>query len=273
LHEGLSLKDIVGPSAQYDFFSPLTFGLLVAGIYYVWIRTAAQHGLIDQTIASLIENAIVALLAAVTFWWGIGYVLYNTFEKLAPSPTVLDAHSWASAIALVVAGIGYIPFDLYLSRRYALAPSSAAGPRRGFVLTLLGAGILALAIGGATALYAWVTALSGSPLSNGTQVTHTGLAAFLVGVLVVGIYLWVAIREHHFSGLLKQTAPVVTPPPVVPVHPGKAVTSEEVLDELLAGKLTRDEAAARIRAIDVTWDANVHVGDKVVHLSSETANE
>jgi uncharacterized OsmC-like protein len=26
-------------------------------------------------------------------------------------------------------------------------------------------------------------------------------------------------------------------------------------------------------AIKVTWDANVHVGDKVVHLSSETANE
>jgi hypothetical protein len=250
LHEGLSLKDIVGPSAQYDFFSPFTFGLLVAGIYYVWIRTAAQHGLIDQTVASLIENAIVALLAAVTFWWGIGYVLYNTFEKLAPSPTVPDAHSWASAIALVVAGIGYIPFDLYLSRRYAMVPSSAAGPRRGFVLTLLGAGILALAIGGATALYAWITSLSGSPLSNGTQVTHIGLAAFLVGVLVVGIYLWVAIREHHFSGLLKQPAPVVTPPPVVPGHPGKTVTIEEVLDELLAGKITRDEAAARIRAID-----------------------
>lgn len=26
-------------------------------------------------------------------------------------------------------------------------------------------------------------------------------------------------------------------------------------------------------AIKVTWDANVHVGDKIVHLSSETANE
>src|SRR5262249_52909299 len=30
LHEAAALKDVVGPSAQYDFFSPLTFGLLVA---------------------------------------------------------------------------------------------------------------------------------------------------------------------------------------------------------------------------------------------------
>ena len=71
-----------------------------------------------------------------------------------------------------------------------------------------------------------------------------------VGVLVVGIYLWLAIREQHFTGLLKQATPVVPLPSVVPVHPGKPGTIEEVLDELLAGKITRDEAAKRIRTLE-----------------------
>jgi hypothetical protein len=249
-HEAAALKDIVGPNAAYDFVSPLTFGLLVVGVYAVWVRMAAQQGLIDQAVALLIEDAIAGILAAVAFWWGCGYVLYNVLEKLAPSPAAPDAHAWASAIALVVAGVGYILFDLYLGRRYAVAASSAAGSRRAFVLTLLGAGILAFAIGGVTALYAGITGLSGSPLPNGTQVIHVGLAAFIVGVLVVGIYLWVAIREQHFTGLVKQPAPVVPLPSVVPVHPGKPGTIEEVLDELLAGKITRDEAARRIRALE-----------------------
>jgi hypothetical protein len=244
LHQAAALKDIVGPNATYDFVSPLTFGLLVVGVYALLVRKAAQQRLIDQTVAVLIEDAIAGILAAVAFWWGSGYVLYNVFEKLAPSPAAPDAHAWAAAIALVIAGVAYIPFDLYLGRRYVIAASSAAGPRRAFVLALLGAGILAFAIGGVTALYAGITGLSGSPLSNGTQVMHVGLAAFFVGVLVVGIYLWVAIREQHFTGLLKQ------PAPVVPVHPGKPGTIEEVLDELLAGKITRDEAARRIRALE-----------------------
>lgn len=264
-HEAESLQNIVGPNAAYDFVSPLTFGLLVVAVYSVWIRLAAQQSLIDRVVAFLIENAIAAVLAAVAFWWGCGYVLYNVFEKLAPSPTAPDAHAWAFAIALVVAGIGYIPLDLYLGHRYAVATASAAGPRRGFVLVLLGGGILALAIGGATALYAWVTSLSGSPLSNGAQVTHIGLAAFFVGVLVVGIYLWIAIREHHFTGLMKQPAPAVTPPPVVPVHPEKSATIEDVLDELLAGKITRDEAVARIRAISMPANSLVTPDGTAVH--------
>jgi hypothetical protein len=250
LHEAAALREIVGPNAAYDFVSPLTFGLLVVGVYAVWVRMAAQQRLIDQAVAFLIEDAITGILAAGAFWWGCGYVLYNILEKLAPSPAAPDGHAWASAIALVVAGVAYIPFDLYLGRRYAVAASAAAGPRRAFVLTLLGAGILAFAVGGVTALYAGITGLSGSPLSNGTQVMHVGLAAFFVGVLVVGIYLWVAIREQHFTGLLKQPAPAGPPPPVVHVHPGKPGTIEEVLDELLAGKITRDEAAKRIRALE-----------------------
>jgi hypothetical protein len=67
---------------------------------------------------------------------------------------------------------------------------------------------------------------------------------------------------------LKQPAPVVTPPPVVPVHPGKPVTIEDVLDELLARKITRDEAAARIRAIDTPGSSLISSTGTVVHPST-----
>jgi len=71
----------------------------------------------------------------------------------------------------------------------------------------------------------------------------------------VGIFLWTARRESLLSGLGKRPAheiPLTAPPG------DEAVSSaviEGVLDELLAGKITRDEAVARIGALN---DAPLH---------------
>ena len=124
-----------------------------------------------------------------------------------------------------------------------------SGARRGFVLAVLGAGILAFAIGGAVALFAWVTSLFGSPIPNWLQTTHSGLAACIVGGIVIILYLTTAIREHLFSSFTKR-ATVSPQPERVPVVATPTATIESVLDELLAGKITRDEAAQRIRALD-----------------------
>ena len=195
-----------------------------------------------------IENAIVAGGYAVSFWWGLGALLFNALNALAPTGSAPNAQSWVLALAFAVVGLIYIPLDRVLARRSASNETRAAGARRVFVLILLAAGILALAIGGATALYAGVTALLGSPIALWQQVVHTGLAAFIVGVLLVGIYLALALRGHLFSGLRKQPVPASTQPTLEQAPPS-VETIEQILDELLAGKVTRDVAATRIHAL------------------------
>ncbi|HLZ62499.1 MAG TPA: hypothetical protein VKR06_36600 [Ktedonosporobacter sp.] len=247
--QDVAFKDVLGLYPAYDFVSPLTLGILVVGVYHLWFRQAVQLESIERKSMQFMEIAIAAIVAAAIFWWGCGNLLYNALQSL--SAAVPEAHAWISVIGSIVAGLVYIPLSLYLRRRYAVDATSASGPRRGFVLALLGGGILALAIGGATALYAWVTSLFGSPIPNWLQVAHTGLAAFVVGAILVAIYLWAALGEQLLSSRKTPSTPPVAVQPTLEEPPVLAPTIENILDELLAGKITRDEAAAHIRALEV----------------------
>src|SRR5579883_2086719 len=142
-------KDVVGLNASYDFFSPLLLGLIVTTVYHLLLRDVSRREFIDQQVRRLTEWTIAALLLAGIFWYGCGYALYNFLQAVAPSPTGPDGHAWVETLALVIAGLSYIPLSLFLRRRYALDPATSMGPRRGLVLALLGMGILAFAIGGA----------------------------------------------------------------------------------------------------------------------------
>lgn len=245
-HAPASLKDIAGPGAAHDFFSPLTLGIVVMIVYHLLVRAGAQQKLIEQNVVLPVESATAGILSAVAFWYGVGYSLYNLLQQITPVPNAPDAQAWVTAIGFLVAGLGYIPLDFYLYRRNNNDPTVAAGSRRGFVLALLGGGLLAFAIGGATALYSWLTAAFGSPFTNWQQTVHIGLAGFIVGVILVGIYLTVSIREKLFSSFTQRAPqPIVTPTPTT-------TTIEEVLDELLAGKITRDVAASRLHALTST---------------------
>ncbi|MEO9029611.1 MAG: DUF5671 domain-containing protein [Ktedonobacteraceae bacterium] len=229
--------------ARYTFIAPLLLGLLVTAIYHWLLRDVSQRGLIETQTRRLTEWAIAGLLLAGTFWLGVGYMLYNLFERQA----VIDGQAWINVLALLITGASYIPLDLYLRRRYVLNPANSTGPRRGFVLALLGTGLLALAIGGAATLYAWGTALLGSPIGNGSEITHNGLAATIVGAVMVGIYLWTARSEHLFTRGTNTDQPPAPTTPIMPVTPAVPFTAEMILDELLAGRISRDEAATRLR--------------------------
>src|SRR5437660_1923676 len=240
---------VLGLSPRYDFFTTLFLGLSVVVVYRFWLNVAVKQRIIERVVLRLIAYALAGVLSAALFWWGIGSMLYNALHTLMPVPAGPEAQAWLSSIAFVIAGLGYIPLGFYLYRRNALDSSVAAGPRRSFVLALLGGGILAFAIGGATALYAWATAIFGSPITNWQQVAQTGLAAFIVGAILVGGYLWVALRERLFSGLIKRTTPTAIATPAIQQAPELLATVEAVLNALLASKITRDEAAARIHAL------------------------
>jgi hypothetical protein len=239
----VGLGDVLGSSAGYDFVSPLLTGILITAIYLLLLRNLSRQGLIELQARRLTEWAIATALLAGTFWAGCGYLLYALLQTVAPAPTGPDSQLWTTTLALIITGLAYIPLDLSIRWRFRLDPAATVGPRRGLVLALLGASVLALAIGGAVALYTWLTALLGSPLTNWPQVAHGGLAATIVGVLVAGIYLWTTRGEHLFT---RQPRPVQPPAPAAPIS---QASIESILDDLLAGKITREQAAAQLRAL------------------------
>ena len=250
-------SSISGPFAEYDVLSPLTLGLLVVGVYMFWLRHAAQKQGEAKAEVSLTVQAITTALLGVSFWWGCGLIVLNALEYMAPSHTPLQPEDWVTALALGITGIAYIPLEMLLRRHSTQAAYIA--PLRGFVLTLLGGGIMAGAIGGATALYAYGTSLLGSPLDNWQYAAHAGLAAFVVGLSIVGLYLWTAIRAGFFHSTAKEettpTTSAVNIPSTISVPAEDksvevaTITSSpiaKVIDTLLAGKISRDDAIMQI---------------------------
>ncbi len=171
LHAPINPTSVSGPYAEYDIVTPLTLGLLVIGVYLYWLRNAA-HTTEERVAVSLTAHAIATALMGVSFWYGIGLLVFNLLEQAIPSNIAITTENWANAIALIIAGIAYIPFDILLRRRSERA--SYAAPLRGFVFALFGGGILTSAIGGATALYAYSTSLLGSPLNVWCELEKRG---------------------------------------------------------------------------------------------------
>lgn len=262
----LAPGEISGPGAQYDIISPLSLGLVTIGVYLFWLRRTTQlHPTTKASISLIIQATTTAFMAA-TFWWGCGLLLLNLLEKIAPSSTPLTTESWAYASALMITGVGYIPLDILLRRRSTQITLSL--PLRGFVFALLGGSILAIAIGGAIALYAYGTAILGSPLDNWQYTAHTGLAAFVIGIIVAALYLLTSIRSGIFarqSKVSQSTQPVqsatdiatITEIPANPSAPSAATVPVDTrsqaignaLDALLAGSISRDEALAHIEQL------------------------
>ena len=258
------LSEITRPFAEYEIAANLTLGLLVVGVYVLWLRNAARQQPKEQTTMLLTAEAITATLMGASFWVGWVFVLLNALERIAPSNTPLNPGDWATAFAFVITGLGYIPLGLHL--RWRSARTASIAPLRGFAFALLGLGTLVGAIGGVVALYAYGTALLGSPFDNWQYTAHAGTAAFVVGAIIVGLYLWTSIQARLFSGPSKRPVPAEVPLATIPETPAAEVPSTiepiatpaeaspvtaptsiaEVLDELLAGRITRDEAVTRI---------------------------
>ncbi|HZS76158.1 MAG TPA: hypothetical protein VFA41_06040 [Ktedonobacteraceae bacterium] len=242
----ISIADIVRPSNTPDFVSALTFGLLVMAVYYLWLRMSASERAGEPATTHSILAAILSALLAVWFWWGVGSTLLNMLESLLPAGNVPQAQDWAAGLASILTGLAYLPLAYILHRWSAREPATAAPAWRGFLFALLGGGILAGAIGGAVALYALITSALGSPLDNWVHVARIGLAAVISAAIVVAASLWLALREQLFKRSLSQ----LQPPSPVEQQPASP-TLESILDDLLAHKITRDEAASRIRALSL----------------------
>mgnify|MGYP001315117769 CR=1 FL=1 len=262
-------NQISGPYAPYDSVAPLSFGALACAIYLYWLRGAMRQQPPERAVMTLIVNAIAAIVAGVVFWWGCGSVILNLLNQIMPT-SPLSPGDWANAWALLIGGVAYLPLDVILRRR--TAQSGFVAPLRGFVLALLGVGIVAGAIGGATALYFYGTAGLGVQSGDWQFAAHTGLAALIIGALLAVIYLRIARREHLIGVAPKPPAPsaitspmpeeVSTQPAVAPqteetspvVMPAPQAAPErpvpQIVDALLAGTISRDEAVAQLEGLN-----------------------
>lgn len=247
----VQVHEITGPGATYDFASPLLVGLGVSAVSGLWLRRAGRQQTLLARSLALWAEALAAFLLAVVFCWGSGLLLSNTFERaFGTSP---DIRAWMDALAFLIVGIASFPLGLHLSRR-SRTTSQITAPLRSFILALLSGGIVTVVIGASVALYLLGTFLLGSPLDHWQANARTGLAALLVGALVVVIFLWLAFRERIFAGWQKSKEvpePAAQLPALAPERPLALVQVrrdevEAVLDVMLEGHLTREDASARI---------------------------
>lgn len=256
---------------QHDFISPAFFGVIVVALYALWLGRDALLGPMGAHTLGLTVLAVTAGILAIPFWAGCGKLLYDVVERYAAGGVTITTEEWASSAALIVTGIGYVPLAIRLRQRSR--QDVRATPRRGLVLALLALGTLTTAVGLAVTLYAVLTASIGAPLHNWQETARSGGVALVIGLALAGIYLQRALAEGIFrrqrpvrveseseaartqpamripagtaDTISGQTAQAPTPARDVP----RDTTVEAVLDDLLTGKLTRDEAAAHIREL------------------------
>ncbi len=246
-----SVLDFAG---RYEFLSPALFGSGLALVYALWLAREAGRGPLDAHTMGLSVLAVTAGLLAVPFWVGCGMVLYRLIELVSPGAPQPTAESWAISLALALTGVAYIPAALRLRQR-----SLALGirtPRRGFGLILLAAGIATGALALVFLLFTLATAALGSPLDNWQELARSAASALVIGLLVVGIYVQQARSEGWWVGTPATPAmvmPAIVTPSVATAIPSAAVARTQaiggVLDDLLAGRVTREAATARIEEL------------------------
>lgn len=266
--------NFAGASAPENILATLLLGFLIVGVYTFWLNDTIRARLVDRMAILLTGQAIATFLLGLWFWFGCAQLIVSLLQTVIPSEVALVPQNWITAVATIITGAAYIPLGLRLRR--TTARTDIIAPLRGFVFALFGLGILAGAIGGAVTLYSYSTAILHATFSNWQYTAHLGTSAFVVGAIITGIYLWTIMHEGYFgrkaavavapAPVPVATSPATAAPELVPASPLEEVIPPaeetplvvtptespigEILDSLLAGKLTREESLARIEALN-----------------------
>ncbi len=229
-------------------FGPLFVASAIALAVYGWtLREREVDAPMSAPAVRLTMRALSGAVLAAPFWIGVFFVVRNVIVAISPAATAPTANEWDTAIAFVIAGVGYIPLALWLGA--GSRAEDINGPRRGFVLALLAAGALVTAGAAATLLYTVITPLLGVPLDNWQDLARGAGAALITGVALGGLYLFIALREKQFVPAPK--APEVAPEaaPIPPPAPAPAGSLDEVLAQFKGGDLSQEATAERIRTL------------------------
>lgn len=245
------------PLATRDFptdaaatLGALIFGAVTLSAYY-WLYAREASGLPSGVpAAGMAQMALAGIIFAYPFWLGAQSLLSDVVERAVPAGAQPDKFAFAQAGALLLSGLPFVYFALRLNMR--ARQTDVTWPHRVFALILLASGVIASAAGLVIALQALISALLGAPADNWQQSARTGMVTLLVGGAMVAIFATVAARNRYLAArpeakpLPAALRPGDTHPVVAaPEAPGAL---EAILDALLAGRLSRDEAATQIRA-------------------------
>ena len=113
-------------------------------------------------------------------------------------------------------------------------------PQRALELALLAIGMLDTVISLIVLLFTLLTAILGNPLNQWQESARASASGLVIGVVLLFMYGRLALAQR--------AKPEAAKLPGVPA-PGPAISIESVLDELLAGHITRDQAAEQIRTL------------------------
>ena len=231
-------------ASAVDLMTSLIFGLLVALAFGLWLRHEAVNLPMGAGAVVLSAEALTCLIFAVPFWLGAGLTLYCLIERISPAGVTITGSNLALALSLLAMGVVYALVARDLVRRTRLL--GIIGPRRAMTLALLAAGALTTALGAAATLYILATNLLLKPSANWQREARISMIALVVGVALAGLYVWRGRREGAFAHIRPRPTPA--PAPEAMAHePQDEIGS--LLDDFAAGKLSRDEAATRLREL------------------------
>jgi hypothetical protein len=244
---GATGADLVGP---YDFISPLLAGLVVVGAFSILLREDSTSVSRRSGGIMLTALAVTAALAALPFWLGSAILLEDVIERFVPQGSIMPL---TVPLALIGTGIGYIPLEAWLRAR-SRRTGAARAPRRAFELVLLAVGVLGTVISLVVLLYAILTAALGNPLYQWQQLARTAASVLVVLLVLSAVYGRQVLvnREHDTQNAepLPERAPTAAASAAGGVSSADSI--EGILDQLLAGAITREQAAERIRALKST---------------------
>lgn len=224
---------------NYDAGPALVFAAVALGVYGWRLMAGAQQAPFDRPTTRLTMRAVAGVIFAIPFWVGAQMALNNVFIKALPGGPTTNTN-WHVAIAMMIAGLAYVPLALWLGA--STRTEGIKGPRRGFVLAMLAAGVLVTAGSLATLLYVIVMAALNLPLPDWQSLARNTGASLIVGLILGGLYLWISLREGQFA-----RAPRPEPSPEAAPVAGAAL--DDVLTRFQQGSLSQAEAAERIRTL------------------------
>jgi hypothetical protein len=260
------LRSIIGhPYGSNDLASGggQALGILIFGavavLAYRWLYAREAHGLPSgMPAAGLAQHALIAVVLAYPFWVGLHMLLVDVAERLAPGGSHPLASDFTAAGAMVLAGLAFAPVALQLGGR--TRETVVSWPHRVFVLILLASGVITSAGGLVVTLQAVGSSFLGAGASDWQRSARTGAVTLLVGVVMVALFARLAIRNHYLVARTEpkpaQTAvsPARMQPAEQPVISREPLDSlDDILDALVARRISRDEAAARIRSQAVIY--------------------